>query len=117
MQWKSSSLLIHFADPNSHQVQSVLPKYFKTHTLLSIPITTNDLVQDTMEVSLGLLQGFYFQNPLVHWNRPENKVRKRNVEGRVYGRRSRNFLAMSQGRSRVHAIIIHPEAALCSSFL
>ena len=76
MQWKSSSLLIYFADPNNHQVQSVLPKYFKTHTLLSIPITNNDLVQDTIKVSPGLLQSFYFQNPLVHWNRPENKEKE-----------------------------------------
>ena len=81
MQWKSSSSQINFEDPNNHQVQSVLPKYFKTHTPLSIPITNNDHVQNTMEVSPGLLQSFYFQNPLVHWNRPENKVRKRNVEG------------------------------------
>lgn len=108
MQWKSSSSQINFEDPNNHQVQSVLPKYFKTHTPPSIPITNNDHVQNTMEVLPGLLQSFYFQNPLVHWNRPENKGRTRNVEGWVYGRRSKNFLPRSQGRSMVRAAKLRP---------
>lgn len=62
--WKSSSL-IYFAHPNSHQVWPVLlPKYFKTHTRSSTPITNNELIWATMEVSSELLQSILFPESL-----------------------------------------------------